>query len=184
MYGGKHIAQGDTIFIFASENEGGPGLVAAGIVTSAEATPKTRQPPSSAASSRNRRRHTMPTLDHFIMKVNDIDASVRFYTEILGFAAEGTDGPFTVIRVGPDSQIQLAPWGTPGFEHYAFGVSRAEFDRIFERIKAAGIAHGPTFDAVGTNTGPGEESGARGRAPTLYFNDPNKHLLEIRTYED
>ena len=37
---------------------------------------------------------------------------------------------------------------------------------------------------VGTNTGPGEESGARGRAPTLYFNDPNKHLLEIRTYED
>jgi len=26
MYGGKHIAEGDTIFIFASENEGGPGL--------------------------------------------------------------------------------------------------------------------------------------------------------------
>jgi hypothetical protein len=33
------------------------------------------------------------------------------------------------------------------------------------------------------NTGPGEESGARGLAPTLYFNDPNNHLLEIRTYE-
>lgn len=28
MYGGKHIATGDTIFIFASENEGGPGLIA------------------------------------------------------------------------------------------------------------------------------------------------------------
>ena len=26
MYGGKHIAKGDTIFLFASENEGGPGL--------------------------------------------------------------------------------------------------------------------------------------------------------------
>ena len=25
MYGGKHIAEGDTIFIFASENEGGQG---------------------------------------------------------------------------------------------------------------------------------------------------------------
>jgi len=23
MYGGKHIAQGDTVFVFASENEGG-----------------------------------------------------------------------------------------------------------------------------------------------------------------
>src|SRR6185369_16623007 len=40
MYGGKHIAQGDTIFIFASENEGGPGLIASGVVTSAEAIAK------------------------------------------------------------------------------------------------------------------------------------------------
>jgi hypothetical protein len=40
MYGGKHIAKGDTIFVFASENEGGPGLVASGLVTSAKAIPK------------------------------------------------------------------------------------------------------------------------------------------------
>jgi hypothetical protein len=40
MYGGKHIAEGDTIFVFASENEGGPGLIARGVVTSAEAIPK------------------------------------------------------------------------------------------------------------------------------------------------
>ena len=37
MYGGKHIAAGDTVFVFASENEGGRGLVARGVVTSAEA---------------------------------------------------------------------------------------------------------------------------------------------------
>jgi len=42
MYGGKRIAVGDTIFVFASENEGGEGLVARGIVTSAKATPKKR----------------------------------------------------------------------------------------------------------------------------------------------
>ena len=76
----------------------------------------------------------MAILDHMILKVNDLEASVAFYTGVLGFSA-------------------------------------------------AGIAYGPTFDSVGTNTGPGEESGARGTAPTLYFNDPNKHLLEIRTYE-
>ena len=40
MYGGKHIAKGDTIFVFASENEGGPGLIARDVVTSAEAIPK------------------------------------------------------------------------------------------------------------------------------------------------
>ncbi|TIS61263.1 MAG: hypothetical protein E5W93_08420 [Mesorhizobium sp.] len=40
MYGGKHIAEGDTIFLFASENEGGQGLVARGVVTSSEAVPR------------------------------------------------------------------------------------------------------------------------------------------------
>ena len=37
MYGGKLIAEGDTLFIFASESEGGPGLVARGNVTAASA---------------------------------------------------------------------------------------------------------------------------------------------------
>lgn len=40
MYGGKRIAQGDRIFVFASENEGGAGLIASGVVTSAKAIPK------------------------------------------------------------------------------------------------------------------------------------------------
>ncbi len=42
MYGGKHIAEGQTIFVFASENEGGLGLVARGIVTCAEGIAKKR----------------------------------------------------------------------------------------------------------------------------------------------
>ena len=40
MYGGKLIAQGDTVYVFASENEGGCGLVARGVVTSAKAVAK------------------------------------------------------------------------------------------------------------------------------------------------
>ena len=42
MYGGKHIAKGSTIFVFASENEGGAGLIASGIVTSAKAIARKR----------------------------------------------------------------------------------------------------------------------------------------------
>lgn len=41
MYGGKHIAKGDTIFVFASENQGGPGLIASGVITSAKPIAKT-----------------------------------------------------------------------------------------------------------------------------------------------
>ena len=40
MYGGKRITEGDVIFLFASENEGGQGLVARGVVTSSEAIPR------------------------------------------------------------------------------------------------------------------------------------------------
>ena len=42
MYGGKHIARGDSIFVFASENERGQGLIACGVVTSAKAIAKKR----------------------------------------------------------------------------------------------------------------------------------------------
>lgn len=42
MYGGKQIAKGDTVFIFASENDGGRGLIARGVVTSAKAIAKKR----------------------------------------------------------------------------------------------------------------------------------------------
>jgi hypothetical protein len=40
MYGGKHIAKGDKIFVFASENEGGPGLIASAVVTSVKPIPR------------------------------------------------------------------------------------------------------------------------------------------------
>jgi hypothetical protein len=43
MYGGKHIARDDQIFVFASENEGGPGLIVHGVVTSAKAIAKKRE---------------------------------------------------------------------------------------------------------------------------------------------
>ena len=42
MYGGKLIAKADSIFIFASENEGGSGLIASGVVTSVKAIAKKR----------------------------------------------------------------------------------------------------------------------------------------------
>ena len=40
MYGGKRIAAGDSIYIFASENEGGRGLIARGRVLRASGLPK------------------------------------------------------------------------------------------------------------------------------------------------
>lgn len=125
----------------------------------------------------------MKTIDHIILKVNELEPSIAFYRDILGFAHEGTDGPFTLMRVNDSFQLQLAPYGTPGFEHYAFALSADEFEQVLGRLKAAGIPTGPSFNTVGKADGIGRESGAKGMGPTVYFNDPNNHLLEIRTYE-
>jgi hypothetical protein len=40
MYGGKHIAAGDAVFVFASEADGGQGLVARAVVIAAKAIPR------------------------------------------------------------------------------------------------------------------------------------------------
>ena len=122
-------------------------------------------------------------LDHLILVVNDAAASVAFYERILGFAPEGMDGPFSVVRVHAGLTLQLAPWGTKGGTHLAFAMPRPEFDATFARIRESGTPYGDSFHAVGNNAGPGDETGARGMGKAIYFFDPDKHLVEIRHYE-
>lgn len=124
-------------------------------------------------------------LDHTILNVNDRAKSVEFYTQVMGFGYEGErEGtPFSTIRVTHDFMLQLAPFGTQGNEHLAFSMSRAEFDEVFKRVRAAGIEYGDDFDKVGNMRGPGDSGGARGHCKSVYFFDPNHHLIEIAYYE-
>ncbi len=123
------------------------------------------------------------TLDHLILRVNDVQESVAFYTEVLGLRDEGRQEPFSVLRVSPELTIQLAEWDTEGGEHLAFALEPNAFDAAFERVRAAGIPFGDSFDSVGNMKGPGEASGARGNGRALYFFDPSRHLIEIRSYD-
>src|SRR5438132_1481304 len=66
----------------------------------------------------------MKQIDHIILNVNDLEGTISFYTEVLGFTNEGQDGPFAVLRVSDDFTLQVAPWGTQGNEHYAFALER------------------------------------------------------------
>jgi catechol 2,3-dioxygenase-like lactoylglutathione lyase family enzyme len=96
----------------------------------------------------------MAAIDHLILNVNEIASSVDFYVNVLGFALEGEEGPFTVIRVNEDFTLQLAPWGTGGNEHLAFALSREAFDNAFAVLKGKGIPYGDSFHSVGNNLGP------------------------------
>jgi catechol 2,3-dioxygenase-like lactoylglutathione lyase family enzyme len=127
----------------------------------------------------------MTAIDHLILNVNELNPCIEFYVDVMGFKFETSadDGPYTTIRVNDNFVLSLAPYGTKQWEHLAFSMSREEFERTFERVKERGIPYGSSWNNVGTNTGPGVESGARGSAATIYFEDPNKYLIEIRLYE-
>ena len=121
-------------------------------------------------------------LDHLILMVNDRQRSIDFYTEVLGFAHEGERPPFSLVRVNDGLLLQIAPWGTGGGLHLAFAMARAEFERIFQRVRERGLEYGDAFDTVGSQRGPGDESGARGPGQAVYVFDPDRHLIEIRHY--
>ena len=121
-------------------------------------------------------------IDHLILPVNDVDASVEFYTSVLGFADEGPQPPFSVVRVSPTFTLQLAPWGTEGNTHLAFAFSEAEFNAAFARVRSAGLPFGDSFHEADNGRGPGDEAGARGPGKAIYLLDPNRHLIELRHY--
>ena len=59
----------------------------------------------------------IPSFEEAPIEQEGRERSIR---EIMGFENKGLDGPFTVIRTGPEFQMQLAPWGTsPSVSHMA-----------------------------------------------------------------
>ena len=121
-------------------------------------------------------------IDHMILAVNELEPSLRFYLDVLGFADDGDRPPFRQIRVDAAFVILLAPFPTEGGVHLAFSMEQSDFEAAFERIRAAGIPYGDVFDGVGNMRAPGAAEGARGGTRSLYCMDPSRHLIELAYY--
>jgi catechol 2,3-dioxygenase-like lactoylglutathione lyase family enzyme len=116
-------------------------------------------------------------LNHTIVHARNKRASAEFYRSVFGFGAPVAFGPFVGVRTG--NEVTLDFFETDerfDLNHYAFLVSETEFDEIFARVKARGLAYwaDPGRKEAGRiNT----HFGGRG----VYFEDPDGHLLEIIT---
>jgi catechol 2,3-dioxygenase-like lactoylglutathione lyase family enzyme len=116
-------------------------------------------------------------LNHTIVHSKDPREAARFLADILGLSAPAPFGPFLVVKTANGVSLDYLEGDEPIFmQHYAFLVSETEFDEIFARIEARGVA----FSADHAGAKPGEINthfGGRG----VYFKDPSGHLLEIVT---
>ena len=115
-------------------------------------------------------------LDHTIVPARDKEASARFFARIFGLEYAGPMSHFAPVRVNDTLTLDFDHDDEFDSHHYAVRVSEAEFDAIFGRIQAEGIAYGSgpsRLDDMTIN----HRRGGRG----CYFRDPNGHVLEILT---
>jgi catechol 2,3-dioxygenase-like lactoylglutathione lyase family enzyme len=116
-------------------------------------------------------------LNHTIVHASDQARSAAFLAELLGLPEPTRFGPFLVVEAA--NGVSLDVMADPGPiqpQHYAFLVTEAEFDEIFDRIGKRGL----DFWADPSHREPGRinhNDGGRG----VYWSDPDGHSLEIIT---
>jgi catechol 2,3-dioxygenase-like lactoylglutathione lyase family enzyme len=122
-------------------------------------------------------------LDHTILEVDDHGTSVAFYRDVVGMRHRGRHGPFEVMEIDDDLTLDLYAVGASASRHLALAMDRHEFDAAFARIKAAGITFGDGPGNPENMRGPGRSGGTHGVTDSVYFHDPDGHILEILTYD-
>ena len=115
-------------------------------------------------------------LNHTIVPAHDKVASAEFFARIFGLEYNGPHSHFAPVRVNDGLTLDFDERGEFESHHYAFMVGEAEFDAIFDRVKAEGITYG-SGPRSRTDRQINHRNGGRG----VYFDDPNGHVLEILT---
>ncbi|QUQ64716.1 VOC family protein [Kutzneria sp. CA-103260] len=118
-------------------------------------------------------------LDHLVLTVADLDATIAFYTSVLGMEAVTFRGSRKALTFGT-SKINLHQAGhefspkalhpTPGSADLCFIVD----DPVDDLARELGSL---------IEEGPVERTGATGPIRSIYLRDPDANLIELSNYQ-
>lgn len=122
-------------------------------------------------------------LDHLVLTVEDLDATVRFYEDVLDMEARAFDAGRTALHFG-DQKINLhvvgklleprAAQATVGSADLCF-ITDTPVAEVLKRLADEGVA---------VEKGPTAQTGALGPMTSVYFRDPSGNLIEVANYDE
>jgi catechol 2,3-dioxygenase-like lactoylglutathione lyase family enzyme len=129
---------------------------------------------------------TVTALDHFVLRVRDLEASLGFYRDVLALPIEFLDEyragqrPFVSVRIGnqlldlvPDSTFDPdAGKAAGGFLHFCVGVPAGSLERVVPWLKERGVNI--------LEDQPMPRMGATGMGLSIYITDPDHYAVELK----
>lgn len=125
-------------------------------------------------------------IDHVVLRVSDLQASVAFYQRALGcqVARVRDDLGLVHLRAGAsmidlisvDGPLGVAGGAAPGsqgrnLDHLCLRIEPFDEDELVRHLQACGASpHGPAS----------ENFGAEGQGLSLYFSDPEGNVIELK----
>ncbi|HEU5160659.1 MAG TPA: VOC family protein [Streptosporangiaceae bacterium] len=124
---------------------------------------------------------SLERLDHIVLTVADVAATVDFYTRVLGMRAVTFDDGRRALRFGAQ-KINLHRAGhefepkaarpAPGSADFCL-ISATPIEEVAAHLDRCGVS---------IELGPVARTGAQGPMTSVYFRDPDGNLVEVATY--
>jgi catechol 2,3-dioxygenase-like lactoylglutathione lyase family enzyme len=124
----------------------------------------------------------LKALDHLVLTVADMEASISFYQDVLGMQAQAfqaADGTTRWALKFGHQKINLHQQGAE-FEPKALRATPGSADLCFlsDTPLEVWLAHFADHD-IAVLEGPVRRSGAAGPIVSLYIRDPDQNLIEV-----
>lgn len=122
-------------------------------------------------------------LDHLVLTVRDVEASVNFYERVLGMQGVTFGSGRRALVLG-SQKINLHPAAAPLTPHAAVPTpGSADLCFVIDIPVGTAIAQLRAHGVV-VEHGPVARTGACGPITSAYFRDPDGNLIEVSNYDD